>query len=146
MKQISSARWRYSVAHGKAPDRQVEFHRLSCALLEKRMRRQLMPEPSDALSKLQTLTLFRPIRSLQCSWGHRLNLIVFRISKKHWSCVRNTSFPVFLWISSFLGRAHRQPVCLRSTDKKWVFVFSIFYAAAISTSKSPKTSSTCCFR
>ena len=28
----------------------------------------LMQEASDALVKLQTVTLFRPIRSLQCSW------------------------------------------------------------------------------
>ena len=28
----------------------------------------LMQEASDTLSKLQTVTLFRPIRSLQCSW------------------------------------------------------------------------------
>ena len=28
----------------------------------------IMQEASDALSKLQTVTLFRPIRSLQCSW------------------------------------------------------------------------------
>ena len=28
----------------------------------------VMQEASDALSKLQTVTLFRPIRSLQCSW------------------------------------------------------------------------------
>ena len=29
-----------------------------------------MQEASDALSKLQTATLFRPIRSLQCSWSN----------------------------------------------------------------------------
>ena len=29
----------------------------------------VMQEASDALSKLQTVTLFRPIRSLQCSWS-----------------------------------------------------------------------------
>ena len=28
----------------------------------------VMQEARDALSKLQTVTLFRPIRSLQCSW------------------------------------------------------------------------------
>ena len=28
----------------------------------------VMQEASDALSKLQTVTLFRPIRSFQCSW------------------------------------------------------------------------------
>ena len=28
----------------------------------------LMQEASDAHSELQTVTLFRPIRSLQCSW------------------------------------------------------------------------------
>ena len=28
----------------------------------------VMQEASDALSKLQTVTLFQPIRSLQCSW------------------------------------------------------------------------------
>ena len=29
----------------------------------------VMQEARDALSKLQTVTLFRPIRSLQCSWS-----------------------------------------------------------------------------
>ena len=29
---------------------------------------KLMQEARDALSKLQTVNLFRPIRSLQCSW------------------------------------------------------------------------------
>ena len=37
-------------------------------LVEKLKTSIVMQEASDALNKLQTVTLFRPIRSLQCSW------------------------------------------------------------------------------
>ena len=34
----------------------------------KKNTKMVMQKGSDALSKLQTVALFRPIRSLQCSW------------------------------------------------------------------------------
>ena len=37
-------------------------------IIERNSSLLVMQEASDALSKLQTVTLFRPIRSLQCNW------------------------------------------------------------------------------